>query len=246
MKKSFWLTGFIIFSVIFGIIAVIIGNADRILKVRKVSVSAPHEEINPIFVIDPGHGGEDGGCCAKDGTLEKELNMTVSVNLRDTFNTMGYPAVMTRTDDKLLYDMYGDLEDYKGKKKIYDLKNRVRFAEESEAYAMISIHMNKYPSENCHGTQIYYSDNSESHILADKIQNSISKNLQTDNNRATKKAGSNIYILNRVKMNAVLCECGFLSNSDETSKLKDPEYVKKLCLCIAAASVEQLNAVSEK
>ena len=66
---------------------------------------------------------------------------------------------MTRTDDRMLYDMYGELNDYRGKKKTYDLKNRLRFAKEANAGALISIHMNKFHQPQYSGLQVYYSPN---------------------------------------------------------------------------------------
>ena len=248
MKKTAWLCGFIGLSVIFGICAVLIGNADTVFPDDStMPAGAQSSVISPLIVIDPGHGGEDGGCSAADGTLEKDINLLQSQSLCDMLNAMGMPAVMTRTDDSMLYDRYGDLEDYTGRKKVYDLKNRIRFSSESGAVAMISIHMNKFPDGKYKGTQVYYSpDNDGSTQLADCIQNSVSKNLQKDNSRLIKKAGSNIYLLNRSEITSVLCECGFLSNQEETELLKDGEYREKLSLCIATAAMEWLLSHSEQ
>lgn len=241
MKKSVWLSGFVALSVLFVACAVLIGNAGEIFG-RSVGVSADGDGApSPLIVIDPGHGGEDGGCSAADGTLEKDINLLQSKSLCDMLCAMGIPSVMTRTDDTMLYSLYGDAEDYTGRKKVFDLKNRIRFADESGAVAMVSIHMNKFPDGRYKGAQVYYSpDNEGSTLLADSIQNSVSKNLQTDNSRLIKKAGSNIYLLNRAKITTVLCECGFLSNGEETELLKTPEYRNKLSLCISAAVSEWL------
>lgn len=242
MKKSAWLSGFIALSVLFGICAVIIGNVGDIFGNKSALPVGGGAELSPVIVIDPGHGGEDGGCSSADGTLEKDINLLQSKSICDMLNAMGIPAVMTRTEDTMLYALYGEGEDYTGRKKVFDLRNRIRFAAESGADAMISIHMNKFPDGKYRGTQVYYSpDNDGSTLLADCIQNSVSKNLQTDNSRLIKKAGSNIYILNRAEITTVLCECGFLSNSEETDLLKTPEYRKKLSLCISSAVAEWLS-----
>lgn len=39
--------------------------------------------IENLIVIDPGHGGVDGGCVAKDGTEEKDINLEVSLMLKE-------------------------------------------------------------------------------------------------------------------------------------------------------------------
>lgn len=246
MKKSLWLTGFICLSLVFGACAVIIGNADTLLSENTLPVSTEIKKA-PLIVIDPGHGGEDGGCVGVDGVLEKELNLLQSQSLCETLCAMGVPAEMTRTDDTMLYGMYGDMKDYGGMKKVFDLRNRLRFAEESGASALISIHMNKFTDEKYSGAQVYYSTNSDgSTQLAALIQESITGNLQKENNRLTKKAGSNIYILNRAHLTAVLCECGFLSNPQEAELLRNEDYRKKLSLCIAAAALEWIRTVDNE
>ena len=92
---------------------------------------------------DPSHGGEDGGAVGDGGVTEKELNLAVSENIADLSMLFGVPYSMTRDCDKLLYDKYGELTDYTGKKKSLDLKNRLRSAEEEGAEVFLSIHMNK-------------------------------------------------------------------------------------------------------
>ena len=247
MKKTYWLAGFICLSVLFGAGAGVIGNIDGIIhKNVSVQTDVQGDPGRTVFIIDPGHGGEDGGCSAADGTLEKDLNLLLSKDVCDILNSMGYNSILTRNDDKLLYDIYGDLNDYTGKKKVYDLKNRLRLSEEVGAEALISIHMNKFPDGKYRGTQLYYSANREdSNVLAEEIQTTVSKNLQEDNNRQIKKAGSSIFILNRSRIPAVLCECGFLSNEDETALLNTPEYRQKLSFCIAAAAVNWLSGRAE-
>lgn len=62
------------------------------------------------IVVDPGHGGEDGGCVS-GGVLEKDLNLAVSENILDLSAFCGIPAKATRRDDTLLHDLYGDFPD---------------------------------------------------------------------------------------------------------------------------------------
>lgn len=50
-------------------------------------------------MIDPGHGGADGGAVAADGTQEKDLNLSIGLLLRDMLRIMGYEVRMTRTED---------------------------------------------------------------------------------------------------------------------------------------------------
>lgn len=189
------------------------------------------------IVVDPGHGGEDGGCVS-EGVLEKDLNLAVSENILDLAAFLGIPAKATRRDDTLLHDLYGDFPDG-GKKKQYDLKNRVRFAREENAAVYLGVHMNKFPSEKYSGLQVFYSPNTEiGAVLAGEIQSAVRENLQPQNDREIKKATSAVFVLSKCEMPAVLCECGFLSNGEERELLCDEGYRAKLALCIFAPTAE--------
>ncbi len=197
------------------------------------SVSASTKNENVVVVIDPGHGGEDPGSVAPDGTLEKDLNLEIANLVRALCILNGTEVKMTRTEDTLLYDYYDDLEDYTGKKKVYDLKNRLKIAEEHEGALYLGIHMNKFSQAKYSGTQIYYSKNNpSSYSVATDLSKSIKEYLQPSNNRQIKGADSSIYILNNIENPAILVECGFLSNENELTQLKNEEYRAKLALII--------------
>jgi len=199
---------------------------------------AAENAVTPYFVLDAGHGGEDGG--AEDGgVVEKDINLSVSLKIADLCTVFGYPARLTRTDDRLLYDAYGDLDDYRGKKKTYDLKNRLRIAEESGAPFFVSIHMNRFPSSSCHGLQVYYSPNAEeSRLLAEWIQSNAALVLGDGVTRPIKEAGDSIYLLDRLKIPAVLVECGFLSNEGDRASLVTPAYQNALAAVLFSAAAE--------
>lgn len=74
------------------------------------------------IVIDAGHGGEDGGAVGVDGLLEKTVNLKIAGMFYDQLMLAGIPAVMTRTDDRMLYD---PASDYRGRKKMLDLRARL-------------------------------------------------------------------------------------------------------------------------
>lgn len=193
-----------------------------------------------VVVIDAGHGGEDAGAVADDGTLEKSLNLEISRILFALCELNKTNAVMTRDEDTLLYDMYDDLEDYTGQKKLYDLKNRVRLTKEHEGAVFVSIHMNKFPLEKYYGTQVYYSGASpKSEPLARQIQDRARLYLQNENERKIKRAGTEIYVLSALDCPAVLVECGFLSNQEELLRLKTDSYRAKLALTIFSAVVSR-------
>lgn len=239
-KKTIAMTKFLAcfsaLSILFSLSVVLLGTVVTYESGKSVVTSIPTED-KVIVVIDPGHGGEDGGAVAQDGTTEKELNLEFGRTLDSLCGLFGIESVLTRDKDELLYDRYDDLEDYKGKKKVYDLKNRLKFTESCGDKAIfVGLHMNKFSDGKYSGTQIYYSPNTDSsRVLAESMQNKIKNTLQPDNERAIKRAGSSIFLLNRLKGTAILAECGFLSNEDETMRLKNADYKKEFSLTTAVA-----------
>lgn len=184
------------------------------------------------FIIDAGHGGMDGGASAADGTVEKELNLALSDVLRGIFDVLGYNVVMTRTGDEMLSDGGS------GTNKLRDLRARMQIAKANPDALFLSIHMNKFPNTRYSGLQVWYSPNHpSSEVTARLIQSAYKTYISPDNSREIKKAGSNIYLLNRIKNPAVLVECGFLSNVTEAARLSDSTYRKQLASVIAVAAV---------
>lgn len=239
---------FVLFCILFSALtAFFIWCGATFVRHRGTSAEDAAAPSRPIIVIDAGHGGEDGGASGTDGTKEKDLNLLVAQSLADILTAAGYDVRMTRTDDRLLYDLYGDLTDYTGHKKTYDLRNRLRFTEEAGADLLLSIHMNKFPQPQYSGLQVYYSPNApESRTVAEVIRNYTKLYLQPENERETKAATSSIYLLHRIQRPAVMVECGFLSNEEELSRLKDDTYRRQLALVIACAAAESLSGTAGK
>ncbi|MBQ4585881.1 MAG: N-acetylmuramoyl-L-alanine amidase [Clostridia bacterium] len=190
------------------------------------------------IVIDAGHGGEDPGAVGSDGTLEKDLNLEISTLIYALCELNGNNAILTRCDDKLLYDYYDDLEDYTGHKKVYDLKNRLKITESQRNPIYVGIHMNKFQESKYSGLQVYYSKHNEkSSSLASDISKRTKEFLQPYNKRQPKVAGSGIYILDNLECPSVLIECGFMSNESELEALKNEEYRKRLAICIFSSLI---------
>ena len=229
---------FIVISVV--LIASVIGSFSHFIIDYAVSVGsgAMDHPRSLTVVLDAGHGGEDGGAVGHDGTLEKDLNLILCYQIRDILNSQGINVVMTREEDRLLYK---DSENIKGRRKQYDLRNRVNIAKECDDALFVSIHMNKFPEEKYSGLQVYYSrNNKDSKNIAQSIQSATARYLQSDNSRQIKESTGNIYLLDMLECPAVLIECGFLSNPNECAQLNSEEYRKKLALIISISLIENM------
>ena len=190
-------------------------------------------------VIDAGHGGEDGGASSAAGLYEKDVNLDICMMLYDMFTANGVNVVMTRTEDRLLYNRNID---FKGRKKMLDLAARLSIAEKTPDSIFISIHMNAFTDSKYYGLQVWHSPNNEqSSEIAKLIQDGAKKHLQPENNRKIKKADSKIYLLHRASSPSVLVECGFLSNPAEAKKFEDFNYRRQVAFVIFNSVMEYLT-----
>ena len=221
---SFLILGYIAFSVFLG--------TSYLKSEKEISIVAAGNAQNANFniVLDAGHGGEDGGASSKDGILEKDINLSIALKLNEMFKSAGFKVVMTRDEDKSIYD---DNAKTTRQKKVSDIKNRVNIINSDPTNILISIHQNKFPESKYHGSQIFFSSNlPESRKLAESIKQSITDSLQPENKRECKPAQKEIYILNKAQVPAVIVECGFLSNEEEAKKLVDDSYQQQIAKCI--------------
>ena len=181
-------------------------------------------------VIDPGHGGPDGGAVGADGAVEKDINLAISLKLRSFFLASGFKVTMTRDDDRTICDK--SCKTLRSMK-TSDLHNRLRIANRNPGALFISIHQNIYVDSVYSGAQVFYSqNNAESKALAQQLQTNIRSLLQPQNTREIKPAQDNLYILYNAKSPAVMVECGFLSNMAECKKLEDDGYQNKMAFAI--------------
>ena len=195
-------------------------------------------------VLDAGHGGEDGGAVGVNGILEKDINLSVVLLVGELLEKEGIAVIYTRTEDRLLYT---EEQDIKGKRKMYDLRNRLGIAEGSEGAILVSIHMNKFSSSEVKGLQVWYGkENENSRLLAENIRASVKKELDPANRRVCKSAGDNIYLLAHATCPAVLVECGFLSNPEECEKLSQDDYKKQLSFSIFCGIMEYIENQNEE
>lgn len=198
----------------------------RIVAARQqTGLEAAAQANTATVILDAGHGGQDGGAVAGDGTLEKELNLQITRHLSEMLQAAGYRVYLTRSEDTALSE--------NGFHKREDMLKRIALAEEHPEALFISIHLNKYPSEKPNGTQIFYSSNHpQSEALAAAMQRSVCLRLQPENKRTIRIGNENTLLLARIQSPAVLVEGGFLSNPQELSLLKSEDYQKKLAYCL--------------
>ena len=202
----------------------------RFAQNEEVSGKAEAGKNERVVVIDPGHGGLDGGKVGVNGVEEKEVNLKISLKIKDILKQENISVVMTRTEDERLAET-----------QVEDLKARVSLMNEEKPALVVSIHQNSYHEESVHDAQVfYYADSTESERAAGIIQEAL-KEIDPDNTKAA-KPNRTYYILKKTEVPVVIAECGFLSNYEEAEKLADEEYRQKLAEAVAKGILEYINA----
>lgn len=218
----------------FLLIAVCINISYKIDDVMVKTVGINNVKTKKTVIIDPGHGGIDVGTVGIDGSLEKNINLSISLDLYDYLMVSGINTVLTRDGD---YEVYKAGE----KRTKSDLYNRMDFINSVPNSILISIHQNHFENEAEWGTQVWFSPNDEiSPTLADKILQSVKKNIQPENKRENKVSDNSYYILYKAQKPSVMVECGFVSNKNENNKLQDKEYQKDMAYSILAGICEDV------
>ncbi|MGI6567691.1 MAG: N-acetylmuramoyl-L-alanine amidase [Firmicutes bacterium] len=179
-----------------------------------------------VIVIDPGHGGIDGGTSSGD-LLEKDVNLRMGHILREVLEARQYQVVMTRTDDSdVSHFVPNGASRYRR-----DLKGRVRLVGRVRPISLISIHVNWHKDSWRRGAIVYYQNGeTDSRLLAEAIQEEL--NAIQPVKRQVRAA--DFYVLRNTNAPAVLVELGFISNPEDRRLMQDAAYLTKQAEAVRA------------
>ena len=145
------------------------------------AMSSVSPSADDLFVIDAGHGGEDGGAVSEDGTSESGINLEIALKLNDLLRFFGQKTAMIRTDDFSVNTP--GLATFQ-QRKSSDLKNRADFVNRHDNAVLVSIHQNSLPSvPSVHGAQVFYNTIPSSDALAEYIQTALNATVNPGNEK---------------------------------------------------------------
>lgn len=190
------------------------------------------EAKDTIILVDPGHGGLDGGASSSDGLLEKHINLKIATFLKELLEANDYKVYITRTEDISLHTTDSSVRS----EKLQDLRARCEMKDSTKCDIFISIHLNAFPEQYVKGPQVWHASNTKSKLLAQIIQKQLESDLEITKKRFAKDAKNSYIMLRNPNDRAeVIVECGFLSNPDEAQKLNTEEYQQKISQAIKIA-----------
>jgi len=195
----------------------LIVSAGMMQLIQNMKVETAVSATEQCLVIDPGHGGIDGGAVAISGAKESDINLSISLRLRELCNLYGIKTIMTRVDDSARTDALSYSEHA-------ELEYRTEVINSAANAVLMSIHQNCYPTSQPSGAQVLYASGSESKFLGELTHNMLLESLQPENRRVAEPAPEKLYITSNAKCPAILIECGFMSNYSDLEKLSDENY----------------------
>lgn len=194
-------------------------------------VPAAQLNHNNCLIIDPGHGGIDGGALSAAGDKESEINLSIALKLKCIAQLYGEHVVLTREDDASRTDAlsYSEHE---------DLVYRTNIINSCANGVLVSIHQNCYPTSQPSGAQVLFSDDDNSRVFGSITHNNIIEKLQPENRRVAEPAPKKLFITSNAKCPAILVECGFMSNLKDIENLKNLEYQTKLSAVLFGSYIQ--------
>ena len=201
---------------------------------RAQAAVAGEAAIPRIIVLDAGHGGADGGASGPDGTRECDLNLAITLKTDVVLGLLGEETLLLRSTDT---DLSSSDAKSISQKKVSDIRRRVELTNSQPGAILVSIHCNTYSQEKYHGAQVFYTGGAKE--FGETMQLALKNGVDPTNARMAKAVSPDVYLMNHIKVPGILVECGFLTNQEELTNLKDPDYQTRLAVTIAVTAANQ-------
>lgn len=183
-------------------------NDELIIEIKNFPKINPQNPLKGINItIDPGHGGDEFGTIGCLGDKEKDINLAISLKLKDYLEKSGANVFMVREDDKFV-----------------DLYDRVKFSQDNDSDIFISVHNNALPDNlaalKSSGSSIFYFY-PQSKELATKLLMAITKDLPMDDDRVRQ---ASFAVVRNTQSQSVLVEFGYLINPVDNALLITSDF----------------------
>lgn len=196
----------------------------------------------PTLIIDAGHGGVDGGAISVNGINESVINLDIALRMSALSELMGYPALLTRSSEELIYPE--ECESVAARKK-YDQKQRVEYINATENAVLLSIHQNSFPNSKPYGPQTFYTSDAAAMDLGVMVQEYLNLALCPETRRVASPVAKDIYLMKKINCPGVLVECGFVSNNREAALLETESYRLKIACAVMSAWAQHVSTDDE-
>lgn len=197
--------------------------------------------MNPfLVVIDPGHGGGDGGTVSpfKDGLYEKDIVLDISKKVEALLIEKGINVKMTRDKDARIIE-HNDK----------DLVARWSMVNELDASLLVSIHVNAYENAaSVNGMEIYYFED-KPEIYTGFTQKRFAEIMEETIPNANgitfrfSEGGVRLALVRNPKMPAVLIETAYITNKEDHKRLESQEFRENTAQGIVDGIVKAMDEI---
>lgn len=208
--------------------------------------AVPAQPRRPVVVLDPGHGGHDGGAKGINGLWEKDANLAVAVAVKPLLEALGITVYLTRQSDT---DLGGDPYSLDA-----DLSARAAFAAKLDADLFLSLHADTSDILSAHGVHCIQSLDPQrqpgdlaAHLVAAVCALTGQIPAAYGDGGVWTRTGSSptvdyYAVIRESTCPALILERGFLSHPVERGNLFDPAFVRRQAIGIAAAVAAHFGA----
>lgn len=187
-----------------------------------------------IVVLDPGHGGYDGGAEGVNGVLEKDVTLKIALQMKQQLESQHVTVILTRDSDEVSWPSV----------EINDLTARTNIANESGGDLFVSLHTNssEVMNDGSSGTEIWTMMINNINI---SLANHLEKQLETLNytqNRGVKDESERpLAVLKKNYLPAVLVEMGFLSDNEDCEYLSSASGQMAIAKALSQGIIDTLK-----
>jgi len=199
-------------------------------------VTYPPGLAGKVIMLDPGHGGDDGGAVSRNvGVVEKAVNLQVALRLRALLAEQGAVVYMTRaTDQRPAPESYLNAVEGEPRDQL-DLQYRTQLANALGVDLFLSLHHNSGETLS-QGTEVYYTSTTlngdRSRELAQLVQQELVAALGTRNRGVF---DDTFYVTRNTLAPAALVELAFINNPQEGPRTVDAAFQEAAAQAIVRA-----------
>ena len=190
-----------------------IRSAMRAYTPQPEYVTVPRK-LSGTVVIDAGHGGKDPGARSVLGFYEKDVNLSVALDVARLLEQRGLRVKLTRTDDYFV-----------------ELEDRAAIANNIDADLFVSIHSDSFPKNTRRGYTVYIANAASS--SSRRAANAIASSMSGTGLNSFGVDTANYHVLTETRGPAVLVELGYLSNRSEAALLRSASFQDRLAQAVA-------------
>lgn len=218
----------IFLAILLAIVHFAIGDSKQILPKKLLKTNAATKKDDWLLegktvVIDPGHGGNDGGSVGQNGTLEKDVTLKTAIKVKQKLlQQTKATVILTREADEYV-----------------SLKDRVKVAHKKSADLFISIHYDAFTDHDVKGMTTYFYNLKDAGLAQMMHEQLLDHHLNT---RDRGVAIGDYYVLRENLSPAILLELGYISNRDDEARINSKAYQAKEADAIASGITEYLRS----